>query len=127
MQAFLNFVKYLIPFSIVLILAQYLVVSNIFGNITFFYSIWSIYVFHIVITVFSYSFLLFVHKTFPENTGFSFMGISLLKMLAAVVFLIPLLRSTMIHKIGDVAMFFIPYFFYLFFETFFAIRLINKH
>ena len=126
MQPILNFVKYLIPFSIVLFLLQYLIVSNVFGNITFFYSIWSIYTFHILITIVSYAFLLFVHKSFQDFTGFAYKGFSLLKMLAAVVFLIPLLRSDVISKIGDVALFFIPYFFYLFFETFFAIRLINK-
>lgn len=127
MQAFLNFSKYLIPFSILLYLTQYLVVSTFFGDISFFYSLWSIYIFHIIITLLSYLFLLFVHKSFPDYTGFAFMGFSLLKMLAAVVFLIPLLQSEMISKIGDVAMFFVPYFLYLFFETFFAIRLINKH
>ena len=126
MKALINFVKYLIPFSIALILAQYLIVSNVFSNTSFFYSTWSIYAFHIIVTLFSYSFLLFVNHNFPENTGFAFMGISLIKMLAAVVFLIPLLRSEMVSKIGDVAIFFIPYFLYLFFETLFAIRLINK-
>ncbi|OCB77229.1 hypothetical protein [Flavobacterium crassostreae] len=127
MQAFLNFIKYLIPFSLVLFLSQYLIVTTAFGGLTFFYSIWSIYLFHIGITLLSYFFLLLVHTTLPEKTGFSFMAISLLKMLAAVVFLIPLLQSEITSKIGDVALFFVPYFFYLFFETFFAIRLINKH
>jgi hypothetical protein len=74
----------------------------------------------------SYSFLIFVNKSFPDKTGFAFMGISLLKMMAAVVFLIPLLQSDLKSQIPDVGAFFIPYFLYLFLETFFAIRLINK-
>jgi hypothetical protein len=55
------------------------------------------------------------------------MGVSLLKMMAAVLFLIPQLQSDIKNQIPDVAAFFIPYFLYLFFETIFAIRLINKH
>jgi len=126
MAPFLNFLKYLVPFSIVLFLAQHFIVVNLFADIPFFYSTWSIYVFHIIITMLSYLFLLFVNKTFPDKTGFAFMGISLVKMMAAVVFLIPMIQSDTIDRIPDVAIFFIPYFLYLFFETIFAIRLINK-
>lgn len=54
------------------------------------------------------------------------MAISVIKMMASVVFLIPLLQSDTIDRIPDVTAFFIPYFLYLFFETIFAIRLINK-
>jgi hypothetical protein len=79
-----------------------------------------------VLTLISYGFLLFVNKTFADRTGFAFMGFSLLKMLAAIVFLIPLLQSEVVSKIPDVSAFFIPYFLFLFTETFFAVRLLNK-
>jgi len=126
MSPFLNFLKYLVPYSLVLFVAQYFIATNLFSNIPFFYSTWSIYVFHIIITMLSYLFLLFVNKTFPDKTGFAFMGISLIKMMASVVFLIPLLQSDTIDRIPDVGMFFIPYFLFLLFETIFAVRLINK-
>lgn len=126
MSPFSNFLKYLIPFAIVLFLAQYFTVANLFKDIPFFYSTWSIYVFHIIVTIVSYLFLLFVHKNFPEKTGFTFMGIGLIKMMAGVVFLIPIIQSDTIDRIPDVAAFFIPYFLFLFFETIFAVRLINK-
>ncbi|WP_296147179.1 hypothetical protein [uncultured Flavobacterium sp.] len=126
MSPFLNFLKYLIPFAIVLFLVQHFTVANLFKNIPFFYSTWSIYVFHIIITLLSYLFLLFVHKNFPDKTGFTFMGIGLIKMMAGVVFLIPMIQSDTIDRIPDVAAFFIPYFLFLFFETIFAVRLINK-
>lgn len=126
MSPFLNFLKYLVPYSLVLFVAQYFSTTTIFGDIPFFYSTWSIYVFHIIITMLSYLFLLFVNKTFPDKTGFAFMGISLIKMMASVVFLIPLLKSDTIDRIPDVGMFFIPYFLFLLFETIFAVRLINK-
>jgi len=126
MVAFLNFLKYLIPFSIVLFLVQHFIVENLFADIPFFYSTWSIYVFHIIITMLSYLFLLFVNKNFSDYTGYSFMGISVIKMMASVVFLVPLIKSDTIDRIPDIATFFIPYFLYLFFETIFAIRLINR-
>lgn len=126
MPKFLSFLKYFFPFSIVLFSAQYFIVTNVFADVSFFYSTWSIYAFHIIITLLSHLFLLFVHQTFPDKTGFTFMGISVVKMMAAVVFLIPMIQSDTIDRIPDITIFFIPYFLYLFFETIFAIRLINK-
>lgn len=127
MQKIYSFLKYIIPFSILLFVTQNYIVTALFEKTYFFYSTWSIYLFHFIITVLSYLFLLFVNKTFPDKTGFAFMGISLVKMMAAVVFLIPLLQSDLENQIPDVGAFFIPYFLYLLFETFFAISLINKH
>lgn len=126
MSRFVNFIKYFLPFSIVLFTIQYFVITALFKDTFFFYSTLSIYIFHIVVTILSYLFLLFVNKNFPDYTGYSFMGISVVKMMAAVVFLIPLIQSDTINRIPDVAAFFIPYFLFLFFETIFAIRLINK-
>lgn len=126
MQQFYKFLKLLIPFSVVLFFIQYYTIETFFKNISFFYSTWSIYVFHVVITLFSYGFLLFVNKTFADKTGFAFMGFSLIKMMAAIVFLIPLIQSDLKSQIPDVSAFFIPYFLYLFFETLFAVRLLSK-
>ena len=126
MQPFYRFLITIIPISIVLFFLQYYITKLFFENTSFFYSTWSIYVFHLVLTLLSYGFLLFVSRTFADKTGFAFMGFSLLKMMAAIVFLIPLLQSEILSKIPDVGAFFIPYFLFLFFETFYAIRLINK-
>ncbi len=126
MQQFYKFLKIIIPFSIVLFILQYYLIETFFKNISFYYSTWSIYVFHLVLTIFSYAFLLFVHKTFADKTGFAFMGFSLIKMMASIVFLIPLLQSDLKSQIPDVSAFFIPYFLFLFFETIFAVRLISK-
>ncbi|WP_235498558.1 hypothetical protein [Flavobacterium sp. Leaf359] len=92
----------------------------------FFYQVWSIYTFHIAATLLIYLFLLFVNKNFFDKTGFAFLAGSVIKMMAAVVFLIPLIKADVNDPIIDVTAFFIPYFLFLFFETFFAIRLINN-
>ena len=54
------------------------------------------------------------------------MGMGVLKMMACVVFLIPMIQSETADRIPDVGAFFIPYFMFLLFETIFAVRLINK-
>ena len=126
MQQFYKFLKLIVPFSIVLFFIQFYAIGSFFQNITFFYPTWSIYLFHLVITLISYGFLLFVNRTFADKTGFAFMGFSLFKMMAAIVFLIPLIQSDLESQIPDVSAFFIPYFLYLFFETFFAVRLLSK-
>ena len=126
MQQFYNFLYTIFPITLILFFVQYFSISVFFENTSFFYSTWSIYVFHLALTLISYGFLLFVNKTFADKTGFAFMGFSLLKMLAAIVFLIPLLQSDVVSKIPDVSAFFIPYFLFLFTETFFAVKLLNK-
>lgn len=126
MARLLSFLKYFIPFSIILFLAQHFVTISVLKNTTFFYPTWSIYTFHVLATFLIYIFILFVHKSFPDKTGFAFMSASVLKMMAVVVFLIPLIQSDRTNTIPDIAAFFIPYFLYLFFETFFALQLLNK-
>lgn len=122
----LHFLKFFIPFSVLLFISQQFIVTSFFKPNFFYYNTISIYIFHVLVTFISYLLLLVVNKNFKEYTGYSFMAISVLKMILSIVFLIPLIKSTHNDLIPDVAAFFIPYFLFLFFETFFAIRLINN-
>jgi hypothetical protein len=54
------------------------------------------------------------------------MGTGVLKMMACVIFLIPMIQSDIVNRVPDVGAFFIPYFLFLLFETMVAVRLINK-
>ncbi len=125
-QQLLDFLKIFIPFSIILIVFQYLVVNFLLKDIEFYYSIWTIYSFHILATFVIYIILVLIHKNFRDNTGFAFMGGSLLKMLAAILFLLPMLLNNQEFRFINLLSFFIPYFFYLIFETIYAVRLINS-
>lgn len=120
----LSFLKFLIPLSILLFAIQYYLVNYVLDT-QLFYNTISIYAFHVISTLLIYFFLLYVHKTFSDKTGFAFMGCSLLKMLAAVLFLIPVMLSETPYPLHDVFAFFIPYFLYLIFETTYAVKLIN--
>jgi hypothetical protein len=123
---FLNFLKIFLPFALLLFGIQYTITLQLFVTTPFYYALWSVYVFHFIATVASYLFLLFVHKSFPDKAGYTFMGTGVLKMMACVIFLIPMIQSDIVNRVPDVGAFFIPYFLFLLFETMVAVRLINK-
>ena len=122
----LSFLKYLIPFTLLLFVVQYFSSKALSANHDFFYSTWSIYVFLFITTLLIYLLLLFVNMNFSDFTGFTFLGTTFLKMVGAVIFLIPLIRSDRTETNLDIAAFFIPYFLFLLFETIFVVRLINN-
>ncbi len=120
-----RFIRFFIPFTLVLLLVHY-ATSHYFFNLNLYYPVWAIYLFHFVAGLLIYSFLVFVHQNFQEKTGFAFMGLGLLKMLAAILFLLPALLNAKEHAMQNLVTFFIPYFLYLFLETMFAVKLINS-
>jgi hypothetical protein len=126
MNKLLDLLKVFIPFSILLLGTQYIVIASWFENVDFFYQTWSVYAFNIISALIIYIFLIFVHRTFPEKTGFAFLAGGILKMMAVLIFLMPLINADVKDPIPDMAAFFIPYFLFLFFETFLAVRLINQ-
>lgn len=96
------------------------------GETKFFFPVWQIYVFHIVVT-----FLLFTVINYKYSKGSTqifntFMVSTFLKMILAVLFLLPLLLSDFENKQPDVFNFFIPYFLFLFFEVYTLTAFLNK-
>lgn len=122
----LYFFKRFLPFSIILILTHFFVLHFSLKNYSFFYSIYTIYLFHIVTTAIVCLILIYLNKIFPEKVGFSFMALSVLKMLVTVLFLVPLIRIDKVQKLPDIIAFFVPYFFFLTFELTFIIKLLNE-
>ena len=121
-----SFLLVLIPFTLLFFSLQYFVVEHLKETKTFFYSTWSIYTFHFFATLLIYLFIVFVQKTFSDKTGFAFMACSLLKMMAAVIFLLPLIMNKEQSALNDVITFFIPYFLYLLLETVFTVKMLNN-
>lgn len=125
MQArLISFLKLFLPFSIILFLIQFALVNYVF-KVELYYSTLATYTFHFLATFLIFLFLVFVHKTFSDKTGFAFMAGSLLKMLAAVLFLLPVMLNDTPNPFKDIVAFFIPYFLFLIFETIYAVKLIN--
>lgn len=120
-----NFLKRFIPFSLILFLIHFFIVLNFSKSIIFFYSIYAIYLFHSITTALICFIIIYINKIVSDKTGFAFMALSILKMLAAILFLIPLIQLDKEQKLADIAAFFIPYFAFLFFELTFIIKLLN--
>ena len=108
-RPFLNFLKVFLPFALILFGIQFYIVSN-FVEATLYYSTVSNYAFHILATLSIYAILLFISLNFEDKTGFAFMGMGLLKMLAAVLFLLPALLDDEVSIFAQVIAFFVPYF-----------------
>lgn len=94
-------------------------------GVKFFYSLPAIYLFHVLATLLIYIGILLVYKNYSDYTGYAFMGAGLLKMMAAVLFLLPMLLAKTKDPFINILSFFIPYFLYLVFETFYAVKLLN--
>jgi hypothetical protein len=120
-----SFLAKLLPFTIFLFTAQYAIVNYALEDYEFFYPTYAIYLFHFLATFLIYLLLVWIYQNFRDKAGFAFMGASLLKMLAAIIFLLPMLLNNTGNAFGDLLTFFIPYFLYLVFETFYAVKLIN--
>lgn len=123
---FISLLGLLLAVAVVLELIQAFIVDNLSDTYTFFYPVWKIYVFHFMITFSIFSLLYFVGKIMPQYIGYTFMGFILLKMVVAIVFLLPLIKMEEVSKIPDFSSFFIPYFIFLFFEIFLTMKILKE-
>lgn len=123
---FISLAGILLALTIVLFFIQNSIVSWLSEEYTFYYPVWKIYVFHFFITFFIFVLLYYIGKLIPDYIGFTFMGFILLKMIAALAFLLPLIRMQNVSQIPDFTSFFIPYFIYLFFEILLTMKIL-KH
>ncbi len=110
----------------ILYTAQFIIVSSLKDSYYFHYPVWGIYLFHIITTISVLSIIYLVSKKLSSYVGFTFMGLILFKMTAALLFLIPLIKLDEVSKIPDFISFFVPYFLFLFFELLVAVQFI-KH
>lgn len=118
----LNFLVGLLIFTGILYVVHYSVFYNFFSEITLYIPIWSIYCFNSVVVLIVYSII--KNKTKKESKkGYNaFLLLTFIKMILAIVFLLPLFSGESTNTKTEVINFFIPYFFFLTFE----ILAINK-
>lgn len=125
-KQFFLFAGLLLVASIILFAAQNAIVQWLRDDYTFYYSVWAIYLFHFLVTIFIFTVLFLVGKFLPKYVGLIFMAFILFKMIASILFLLPLIKMDDVSKIPDFASFFTPYFIYLLLEIILAI-LILRH
>tara|TARA_B100000963_G_C22302968_1_gene526514 strand:- start:100 stop:495 length:396 start_codon:yes stop_codon:yes gene_type:complete len=97
-----------------------------FSNSTPFFPIWKIYIFHFFVTTTLYTVVNYRHSFVQKSIFSLFMGITLLKMIFSIVFLLPLFLSDFESKKIDIVNFFAPYFLFLFFEILSLTRLLQN-
>ena len=122
----LSFLIQNVVFTLILLGAHSYLLSHFTVEKTFFFPIWQIYVFHFIITSALYSVINYKYSKGKTDIFNTFMLSTFLKMILAIVFLLPLLLSDIENKQPDVFNFFIPYFLYLFFEVYSLTKFLKK-
>ena len=121
-----GFLLQLILLSIVVFGLHSFIIHYFFSDFSFFYPVWQIYVFHFIITAILYTLINYKYSAGNKSIFNLFTGLTLLKMILSVVFLLPLLISDIDGKQPDVMNFFAPYFVYLFFEVYALTSFLQK-
>jgi hypothetical protein len=121
----INFATRLLIFSALLFGIHLYIISHFFEG-TLYFPLWSIYAFNTVLV-----FGVFLILNYKANQGSDkmyqlFLGLTLLKMVLAIVFLLPLFFEKSEHSQLEVINFFIPYFLFLIFEIFSLNKFLQK-
>lgn len=113
-----SFLFKLVLFSLVLGGTHFYLFDSFFSNLVTFFPLWKIYVFNIVAVLLMFTVINHHYSNGKKMVFNIFMIGTLLKMVLAILFLLPLLLSDIESNKADVFNFFIPYFFYLGFEIY---------
>ena len=122
----LAFLVQVIVVTLVLLGIHAYLLSHFAKNSNYLIPIWQIYIFHFTVTTLLYSVINFQYSRGKTEIFNLFMGFTFLKMILAIVFLLPVLLSDIEKKQPDIFNFFIPYFFYLFFEVYSITRFLQN-
>jgi len=115
----------LVCFSLILFGIHYYIVLQFFSGELYF-PLWAIYSFHATSVLVVYVVLSYYADKKPNATFKLFLGLTVLKMVLAIVFLLPLFLGKSNYTQLEVFNFFIPYFLFLTLETFGLNHLLRK-
>ncbi|NOY47981.1 hypothetical protein MNBD_BACTEROID02-1084 [hydrothermal vent metagenome] len=121
----INFAVKLLLFAVLLFGVHFYIISQFFEG-TLYFPLWSIYAFNAVL-VFGVFLILNYKATQGSDKMYQlFLGLTILKMVLAIVFLLPLFFGKSEHSQLEVINFFIPYFLFLTFEIFNLNKFLQK-
>lgn len=92
-----------------------------------FFPVWQIYAFLFITTLLLYSIINYKYTQGKIQIFNLFMVATLIKMVIAVLFLLPLINSELENKKPDIFNFFIPYFLFLILEIYSITALLNNN
>ncbi len=121
-----SFILLSVLFTIILYGVHKYILSYFFGDLDLFFPLWHMYAFLFVVTLIFYTVINFRFERGQKNVFTLFMAGTFLKMVLAIVFLLPLLMADFSNKQPDIINFFIAYFAYLFLEVFSLNKLLQK-
>ena len=124
-QEISSFIIQLLLFTALLFGVHYYILSQFFEGELYF-PIWTIYMFNAVLVFVVYAVLRFKSKQGSKKMYELFLGLTMLKMILAIVFLLPLFFGKSNHSQLEVINFFIPYFLFLAFEIFSLNKFLQK-
>src|SRR5690554_328641 len=114
-----------IGLTLLLYAIQGVIQSQLFDQIDFYYPLWGVYLFHSCFAAVIYFTVKYVHGILPDKAGLAFLALSGFKMLGAIIFLVPLIKSEHPDPIPAVLSFFVPYFIYLLIEVVLVLKLLR--
>ncbi len=121
-----EFLLQLIGVSALLFATHSYLLYHFANEVTLFFPIWQIYTFHLIITLVLYTIINYRFSSGKKDVFNLFMVMTIIKMVLAILFLLPLILSSVENMQPDIFNFFIPYFLYLFFEVFTLTKFLQK-
>ncbi len=121
----ISFFIRLLIFTVLLFGVHFYVLIQFFTGALYF-PIWAIYVFNGILVLIVYSVITFKSKKGSAKIYQMFLGLTILKMILAIVFLLPLFIGKSNYPQLEVVNFFIPYFLFLAFEIFSLNKILQK-
>lgn len=122
----LSFLLQVSVFTLILFGIHIYLLSYFAADMVFFFPVWQIYTFHFVITTLFYTLINYKYSKGKTEIFNTFMLGTLVKMIIAILFLLPLLLSEFENKQPDIFNFFIPYFIFLSFEVYTITQFLQK-
>ena len=121
-----SYIVKLLLFTIFLFIVHFYTLNQFFDG-TLYFPVWTIYVFNAVLVFLVYTIITYKNKKGSKNMYQLFLGLTTLKMILAIVFLLPLFLGKSDHAQLEVVNFFIPYFLFLGFEIFSLNKFLQKN
>lgn len=123
MNIFFRFLLLIIALSVLTYFSLETIVNKY--DISSFLGISQISLFHFSLSVCVISIIYTIHSFLKKYTAFAFLGTALIRMIAIIIFIFPLIKNTEKTPISDALFVVIPYFIFTIVEAFFTIKLIK--
>ncbi len=122
----INFGLWLLAFTAVLWGVHFYVLYNFFSEAELQLPLWTIYFFNATLVFIVFAVIRYRVEKANANAFTMFLLLTSVKMLLAIVFLLPLFTGKSSHKTLEVFNFFIPYFCFLTFEIYMLDKFFKK-